>query len=771
MTLARLLLNSARQCALTDSAMISDIKCLQGALMVQKGNPLMAVDCFQVSRKFCTEDHRKSIIDQNEGAAWFLLEDYDRAILFFSRALYELKDEESADPFRVTRLYENLFAAAIESHNPQLANACYEKAQALRRMIGYEYPTDPARNLLKIALVCYRQSEPDSAIFYSLSAFSLLDGKNHSEQVIAAGIHQLMGKALVMKGQVMKAIPEFDAGLEMLDKDDYEVDRDQQEMKDLLKFRIQCDKAMALFDMRKMGNFSSAIDMEEVYGELLKAHDMLTGMVLAGKKVPDSIFDVSHLLYERILEVSYESTVTHKSHETDRLLRLSEEMKWMDARVQHQKPFTEPGKGELSDKIRSYERDLYYRQKRFLALEKKPGIDFLKESSGILDLKCRLDTTPAKGEQNSSWSSSLELACIDSIRSHLLEGEGLVSFIHAGNSILSVCISKDTASSFLAVYDTTLKMAITRFGVSLKKADPAVFESSGSILYKRLLGPFNNLLTRLKRIYVIADHPLQDIPVELIPVSRDSPGKPRLLVQDLEISYHGSISGWMESLIFPADSNQVNPSRTTSFLGYSPACIPGCGNTGLSFGCSEIDEIGEKFRDMGLESRICWDDVPGDEELMTEAGKATILHLVTHSSVNREHPGFSGFYLSGDEQHMSSDDPGHDGFLELGELKFSHLPCDLLVLSSCAVSDIDASKKYRDYTFPADLFSSGIKNVIYSLWNVSDRHTKSLMVSFYSHLLEGRDYVSALRLAKLDMLSDPEVTDPWLWGGFILRGR
>jgi hypothetical protein len=49
-----------------------------------------------------------------------------------------------------------------------------------------------------------------------------------------------------------------------------------------------------------------------------------------------------------------------------------------------------------------------------------------------------------------------------------------------------------------------------------------------------------------------------------------------------------------------------------------------------------------------------------------------------------------------------------------------------------------------------------------------------LSEKFYKHLEEGETYAAALRLAKLDLLRDPQMSqfsDPGYWANFVLIGQ
>ena len=61
--------------------------------------------------------------------------------------------------------------------------------------------------------------------------------------------------------------------------------------------------------------------------------------------------------------------------------------------------------------------------------------------------------------------------------------------------------------------------------------------------------------------------------------------------------------------------------------------------------------------------------------------------------------------------------------------------------------------------------------MIVSLWQVFDKHTSDLMISFYRQILREKSYASALREAKLQLINNPLTAFPGAWSGFVLVGR
>jgi CHAT domain-containing protein len=110
-----------------------------------------------------------------------------------------------------------------------------------------------------------------------------------------------------------------------------------------------------------------------------------------------------------------------------------------------------------------------------------------------------------------------------------------------------------------------------------------------------------------------------------------------------------------------------------------------------------------------------------------------------------------------------------DGFLHLNELYDLDFSADLAVLSACksGVGEIFEGEGF--FGLPRGFILAGANNLIVSLWKIHDEKTASLINRFYDHLLQGNDYASSLRLAKLDMIQKGYL--PIDWSGIILIGK
>src|SRR5690606_29407257 len=66
---------------------------------------------------------------------------------------------------------------------------------------------------------------------------------------------------------------------------------------------------------------------------------------------------------------------------------------------------------------------------------------------------------------------------------------------------------------------------------------------------------------------------------------------------------------------------------------------------------------------------------------------------------------------------------------------------------------------------------SGVKSSVYSLWQVPDKETSEIMISFYENLKEGQSKDEALANAKRDFIeNNPMKNHPFYWAGFVVNG-
>jgi CHAT domain-containing protein len=156
------------------------------------------------------------------------------------------------------------------------------------------------------------------------------------------------------------------------------------------------------------------------------------------------------------------------------------------------------------------------------------------------------------------------------------------------------------------------------------------------------------------------------------------------------------------------------------------------------------------------------------EKTLTEPGflsEFRILHFATHGLPDERSPMRSSLALSYPE------DPSEDGYLQASEIVRLHLAADLVVLSACETGKGKMVRGEGVLGLPRAFFYAGARNVLVSLWSVSDEATADLMTAFYQQMIgHHRGPALALSLAKNQMIQSSRWSHPFYWAGFVLMG-
>jgi len=341
----------------------------------------------------------------------------------------------------------------------------------------------------------------------------------------------------------------------------------------------------------------------------------------------------------------------------------------------------------------------------------------------------------------------------------------------------------------------------TAFCQSIKTIDQEEYLHTSSVLYKLLIEPVEEHLANKRKLVIIPDGVLYQVPFEAListrPRNRKGSEGPvdfsRLsyLVDKYEISYAYSSSYYVSHEQKPAKGRH----ESAGFAGFAPVFRDSTTNgyilaSNVSFHPDEISELrsftvdGKRFRELpyseeevrSISSDFARRGNPSigyfysdatKENFKRDAGKYTYLHVATHGYMNENHPGLSALLFAQTPDPTSSDDI----ILYAGETYNLTLNADLLVLSSCESGTGKIVKGEGMMGMTRGFFYAGARNIMYSLWKVFDKHTNRLMQDFYEHVLNGETYSSSLREAKLNMIKNPATAFPSKWAGFVLMGE
>ncbi len=156
-----------------------------------------------------------------------------------------------------------------------------------------------------------------------------------------------------------------------------------------------------------------------------------------------------------------------------------------------------------------------------------------------------------------------------------------------------------------------------------------------------------------------------------------------------------------------------------------------------------------------------------DQEVKTAGGRGESLPDL-HGRI--ENPLLrSGLALAGANLRKSGDE---DGILTAMEAAGLDLwGTKLVVLSACDTGVGEVKNGEGVYGLRRAFVLAGSETQVMSLWPVSDRGTKDLMVAYYKRLMRGEGRGEALRLVQLQMLKSKTRSHPYHWASFIQSGE
>ena len=113
---------------------------------------------------------------------------------------------------------------------------------------------------------------------------------------------------------------------------------------------------------------------------------------------------------------------------------------------------------------------------------------------------------------------------------------------------------------------------------------------------------------------------------------------------------------------------------------------------------------------------------------------------------------------------------GTDGFLSMSEVMGLKMNADLVALTACQ-SGLGKKVPGEGILGMGRAFQyAGARSVLMSLWSVGATASTRLVETFYKHIMEGKDKLTALTLARKEIRKNG-FDHPYFWAGLILAGE
>ncbi|MFS4483327.1 CHAT domain-containing protein [Hyunsoonleella sp. 2307UL5-6] len=149
------------------------------------------------------------------------------------------------------------------------------------------------------------------------------------------------------------------------------------------------------------------------------------------------------------------------------------------------------------------------------------------------------------------------------------------------------------------------------------------------------------------------------------------------------------------------------------------------------------------------------------------ASEHKIIHIGTHAESNNINPELSRLLFA-----KNVTDKNEDGSLYAYEIYDTSLNANLAILTACETGKPGYQAGEGMISLAHAFNYAGSESILTSLWKVDERSTSEIIESFYKNINDGKPKDKALRLAKLNYISNTEgrTVAPKFWAGLVLMG-
>lgn len=426
----------------------------------------------------------------------------------------------------------------------------------------------------------------------------------------------------------------------------------------------------------------------------------------------------------------------------------------------------------------------YYDKKRREKLSEgleETDTTVLAISSRLFGLNQAYDSLKARFEtgypEYYNLKYDLSTVSVQEVQDSLLaDGQALLEYFVGDSSIFIFLVRKDDYQVQEVKRNFPLKEWVEQMRSAISRPHPEALEpyaEAAHKLYEKLIAPVADQLP--ERLIIVPDGILGYLPFEALlteaPKNAYRPKDFSYLLRRHQISYSYSATLLRE---MQQKKHRQPPAR--EMLAMAPYAAT---DTILSSHLDQSDWLASVRSDTLAPlpwSRIELDSLQGifhtdafygegaTEERFTErAAGYRILHLSTHGKADSRVGDYS--YLA----FAPLPDSLENELLYVRDLYNLSLNADLVTLSACETATGELQRGEGIISLARAFAYAGAKSIATTLWQVNDRSTQELMVSFYRYLYAGLPKDESLRRAKLDYLAghSGSAAHPFYWAAVI----
>ena len=669
------------------------------------------------------------------GQCYIGLEEYESAIKILeeSRALaLEIFGKES---FSSIFALSNLCGVHLNNENLEDARNCFMQTVEILKGLYGEGFTDLFRNLNNLA-VCYsKESQFEKADSVFDISLAVLNNDEYPNQLGLAKTLHLKGKNFFSWSNKNKpkllwgAKKHFDLAIQSLQMGLAFYSGDESRsvflsmQQSLLEEAIQTTLLLLEHDTK----LQSAFDYSERSKSLLLYQSIQESNALHFANIPDSL-----------LEKEYDLRVDITYYDKKRQEKLSEGLEETDTTV-------------------------------------------LAISSRLFDLNQAYDSLKARFEteypEYYNLKYDLSTVSVQEVQDSLLDdGQALLEYFVGDSSIFIFLVKKDDYQVYEVKRDFPLKDWVEQLRHHISRRHIANMEAYAEVapkLYDKLLAPVAGQLP--ERLIIVPDGILGYIPFEALlteaPQNAYQAEHFPYLLRQKQISY-----SYSATLLREMQQKKHRQAPTRGMLAMAPFADTDTILTShldqsdwladmrsgtlrpLPWSGAELDSLKNIFH-----TDAFYGQDATEERFANLAGDYRFIHLPTHGKADSRTGDYSWLAFAPRPDSLENE------LLYVRDLYNLSLNADLVALSACETAAGELQRGEGIISLARAFAYAGAKSIATTLWQVNDRSTQELMVSFYRYLRAGLPKDEALRRAKLDYLEAHSGTaaHPCFWAAVI----
>ena len=775
---------------------------------VYSGNSYYYLHNFD-SSKYYLEKAEKSLYKNQDahlynsfGVLHYEAGNYAQSINHFAKALEIVQQAGNADPLGVYSFKSNIASALKNLELYDSAAVIYKDLLDLDFLIDGIDINILDENNINLGTVFLEKHEPDSALLYlknvqdslrrsgviyrnkTAHAYFLKGDFNLAEKYLHKAFdawttegkydrigftYKLLGDIYYERKEYLKALDYYQQSIIQLDYDfnDNDILQDPENFNtgfsSFSLFESFIAKATCLYDLytqekderylnASIATYGAAFRMADFIN---KSFDNEDARLFMGQKVFKAYQEGVQLLIR-----SYEATKNQKYLEN--AFYWAEKSKATALAVSLKenqiKSFS-----DLPDSLLEKEQNLKFNLSRlFLKIdntEKEDEIESLKIE--IRDIQLALSRLQDKLHDYPEYyrkKFSYDSVAISFLQAKVLSNRSaLLSYFYCDTSIVLFLLTNNRLKYYQIPIDNAYVHSLQRLEKELRHFAPGKRyrgSSDSKVLFQKLILPVKRDLKRKNSLIIIPHQRLNNLPFETL---EDEQGE--YLVENYCVSYQ----------------------YAASFLGYAGAETPDLRNALVVTPFTEpvklakqpgIDFLPLLFSDQEasrLEGTRLDAAYATKSNFLKYKDSAAIIHLATHGIANSDDPSrsFIAFYP--------------DSSLENSHKLFAHElynttmhQTQLAFLSACETAQGKLISGEGIMSLSRAFAFAGCPNMVTSLWKAEDHATAFISQRFYEYLRKGSGFSRALRLAKIDLMKDPNYAQfhsPSYWSHLIFVGN